>query len=151
MYEIGALLWLNVETFKIVPTPLFDRRLRCSTHRRSLVTLWYLYCILMYFFILLQRTPMEVAAERGHKDIVHYLRDANSDVNIRLQYQTGSTIVLTWVWASISCQGNWEKVLYRLCKHANNFYMHKSNTDLLRSHLRLSAFKLGSDRTSAVN
>ena len=33
---------------------------------------------------LLQRTPMEAAAERGHKDIVHYLRDANSDVNIRL-------------------------------------------------------------------
>ena len=27
---------------------------------------------------------MEVAAERGHKDILHYLRDANSDVNIGL-------------------------------------------------------------------
>ena len=36
-----------------------------------------------YFIFLLQRTPMEVADERGHKDIVHHLRgDGTSDVNI---------------------------------------------------------------------
>ena len=35
------------------------------------------------FSFLLQRTPMEEAAERGHMDIVHYLGgDDISDVNI---------------------------------------------------------------------
>ena len=39
--------------------------------------------LMRMFLFLLQRTPMEVAAERGHMDIVQYLKgDSISDVNI---------------------------------------------------------------------
>ena len=34
------------------------------------------------FLFLLQRTPMEEATERGHKDIAYYLRVDISDVNV---------------------------------------------------------------------
>ena len=54
---------------------------------------YYQLCFKVTFFVFsfffLQKTPMEVAAERGHMDIVHYLRgddngDSISNVNIIL-------------------------------------------------------------------
>ena len=44
-HDMGALSWLNAETHKRVPTPLFGRLVRCSAHGHSFVTLWYV-CVL---------------------------------------------------------------------------------------------------------
>ena len=39
-HDIGTLSWLNAKTFERVPTPLFDRLVRCSALGRSFATLW---------------------------------------------------------------------------------------------------------------
>ena len=42
-YDVGALSWLNAETVKRAPTPLFGRLVRCSTHGPFFVRLRYMY------------------------------------------------------------------------------------------------------------
>ena len=39
---MGTLLWLNLETFKRVPTPLFGRLVRCSSYEHSFKRLQYI-------------------------------------------------------------------------------------------------------------
>ena len=34
-HDMGTLLWLNAETLRRAPTPLFGRLVRCSTHGHS--------------------------------------------------------------------------------------------------------------------
>ena len=40
-HDMGALLWLNVETLERVPAFLFGRLVMCSTHGHSFTRLWY--------------------------------------------------------------------------------------------------------------
>ena len=39
--DVGALSWLNAETVKRAPTPLFGRLVRCFAHGPFYVRLWY--------------------------------------------------------------------------------------------------------------
>ena len=41
-HDIGTLPWLNAETLKEVPTPLFGRLVMLSAHGCSFMRLWYL-------------------------------------------------------------------------------------------------------------
>ena len=42
-HDVGTLSWLNAETVKRAPTPLFGRLVRCSTHGPFFARLWYMY------------------------------------------------------------------------------------------------------------
>ena len=50
--DMGALSWLNADTFERAPTPLFDGLGRCSTHGRSFARLRYKFSFTYEYMIL---------------------------------------------------------------------------------------------------
>ena len=83
---------------------------------------------------LVQMTPIEVAAEGRHMDIVHYLRGCGmSDVSI---WDSGSRLILISVWAGLF-PGHLTDAVIALYNYSNNLYciFHKSVICLIICYL----------------